>query len=101
MAEGNWNKSQVSVLNEPDPNTLDLLKFLSDSDLSHELRTPLTVIKGMVELLLSSNSLNVAQRQDFQIILRNEERLEAVIKKIEKLLGRFHQMSRSKEGKLL
>lgn len=91
MVEKNQKKNQVSVLNKPEPNTLDFLKFLSDSDLSHELRTPLTVIKGIVELLLSSTNLNFAQRQDFQIILKNEERLEAVIQKIEKIWGNFQK----------
>ena len=92
MVEKNRNKNQVSVLNEPDPNTLDFLKLLSDSDISHELRTPLTVIKGFVELLLNSNNLNFVQQQDLQIILRNEVRLELVIQKIEKILGNFEKI---------
>ena len=86
MVEKNRNKNQVSVLNEPDPNTLDFLKLLSDSDISHELRTPLTAIKGFVELLLHSSNLNFAQRQNLQIILRNEARLELVIQRFEKIL---------------
>jgi len=74
----------------------ELLKILSDSDISHELRTPLTAIKGFVELLLNSNDLNLAQRQNLQIILRNEARLESVIQKIEGLLGEFRKKSRIK-----
>ena len=91
MIEKNQNKNQISILNEPDANTLDFLKFLSDSDISHELRTPLTVIKGFVELLLHSSILNFAQRQNLQIILRNEVRLELVIQKLEKILGEFQK----------
>jgi len=74
----------------------ELLKLLSVSDISLELRTPLTAIKGFVELLLNSNDLNLAQRQNLQIILRNEARLESVIQKIEGLLGEFRKKSRIK-----
>jgi len=96
MVEKNQNENQISFLTEQDGNTLNFMKFLSDSDISHELRTPLTVIKGFVELLLNSNDLNFAQQQNLQIILRNEARLEAVIQKIEKVLGEFRKKIRRK-----
>lgn len=91
MVEKNQNKNQISFLNEPDANTLDLLKSLGDFEISHELRTPLTIIKGFVELLLDSNNLNYLQQQDLQIILQNEARLELVIQKIEKTLGYYRK----------
>lgn len=91
MVEKNQNKNQISFLNEPNANTLDLLKSLSDFEISHELRTPLTIIKGFVELLLDSNNLNYLQQQDLQIILQNEARLELVIQKIEKTLGYYRK----------
>ena len=89
MIEKNQNKNQISILNEPEANTLDFLKVLGASDISHELRTPLTVIKGFVELLLNSSNLNFVQRQNLQIILRNEARLELVVRRLEKILGDF------------
>lgn len=49
------------------------------------------MIKGFGELLLDSNNLDLAQRQNLQIILRNEARLELVVKKIEKILGEYRE----------
>ena len=87
-------KNQMLVVDEQEIITLDFLGLLEGSDISHELRTPLTAIRGFVELLLNSNDLNSAQRQNLQIILRNEARLESVIQKIEKFLGEFRKKKR-------
>jgi signal transduction histidine kinase len=96
MVEKYQNNNQISIWNDSDSIMRELLKLLSVSDISLELRTPLTAIKGFVELLLNSNDLNLAQRQNLQIILRNEARLESVIQKIEGLLGEFRKKSRIK-----
>ena len=85
------NENQILALNGKAELIYDLLNLLSDFDISHEIRTPLTVIKGFVELLLNSNDLNFIQQQNLQIILKNEERLESVIQKIEKVLGEFRK----------
>ena len=85
------NENQILALNGKAELIYDLLNLLSDFDISHEIRTPLTVIKGFVELLLNSNDLNFVQQQNLQIILKNEERLESVIQKIEKVLGEFRK----------
>jgi len=90
------DKNHMSVVDEQNMITPDFLSLLDGSDISHELRTPLTAIRGFVELLLNSNDLNSAQRRNLQIILRNEARLESVIRKIEKVLGEFRKKSKTK-----
>lgn len=84
----------MNHIQEKELNNLDFeekIFLLNDLDISHEIRTPLTMIKGFVELLLTSTNLNFAQQQDLQIILKNEARLELIIQKIEKILGTFRE----------
>lgn len=55
-------------------------------EISHKLRTPLTVIRGFIELLLNSDDLNSSQREDLDLILKNETKLEQVVSEIENIL---------------
>ncbi|MHA1279055.1 MAG: PAS domain S-box protein [Candidatus Helarchaeota archaeon] len=61
---------------------IDRMKDEFFADISHELRTPLVAIKGFSELLLKARNLDKIQRQDIQIILRNEIRLERLVGEI-------------------
>ena len=63
------------------------------ADISHELRTPLTIIKGFTELFLDAPNLDEIQKNDLQVILKNEVRLE-------RLLNEMLDYSRLKSGQI-
>jgi len=72
---------------------LDSLKDEFYADITHELRTPLTAIRGFTDLLLNSTTLDNGPKEDLQVILKNELRLEYLI---DELLN----YSRLKSGKI-
>lgn len=51
----------------------------SIADISHDLRTPLTSIKGYVQMLLSSKTLEQRQREYLEIVLRKSNSLEVLV----------------------
>ncbi len=58
---------------------LDQLKDEFYGDITHELRTPLIAVRGFTELLLNSTKLDNGTKEDLQVILKNELRLECLI----------------------
>ncbi|MHA1264020.1 MAG: ATP-binding protein [Candidatus Helarchaeota archaeon] len=61
---------------------LDRLKNEFYEDVTHELQTPLVAIRGFAELLYNSPTTPKKIRKDIGIILRNEKRLEQLIREI-------------------
>ena len=57
---------------------LNEMKSRFFSNISHEFRTPLTLIKGPVEKQLSQANTN-DERADFELILRNSDRLLSLV----------------------
>jgi len=57
-------------------------------EISYRLRTSLTVIRGFTELLLNSDDLTDIQRENLEIILRNELKLERLAHELEELISR-------------
>ena len=51
-------------------------------DVAHELHTPLVSIKGFVEILKENPDMNESSQEDLEIILRNEERIERLIREM-------------------
>ena len=72
---------EIKVQNE-ELRKLDQLKDEFYADISHDLRTPLTIIKGFAELFLNAPNLEETQKEDLQIMLKNEMRLERLINEI-------------------
>ncbi|MHC6180445.1 sensor histidine kinase [Clostridium sp. JNZ X4-2] len=56
----------------------DLKKSIAN--ISHDLRTPLTSIKGYVQMLLSTKTLDEKQREYLETILRKSNLLEVLVK---------------------
>jgi two-component system, OmpR family, sensor kinase len=66
------------VVNSLQKNQESMREFLGDA--SHELRTPLTVIKGYVELLVKSQTLDAAKTAEYYERIRHEiERMQSLI----------------------
>jgi signal transduction histidine kinase len=66
------------VVNSLQKNQESMREFLGDA--SHELRTPLTVIKGYVELLGKSQTLDAAKTAEYYERIRHEiERMQSLI----------------------
>ena len=61
---------------------LDAAKSDFFANVSHELRTPLTLIAGPVNDALAADGLDPEQRQRFELILRNTERLTGLVDRI-------------------
>lgn len=63
---------------------LDDLKTVFINITSHELRTPMTSIKGYVQMLLTQRlgDLSEEQKQSLEVILRNTDRLDDLIRDI-------------------
>jgi len=61
---------------------LDVAKSDFFANVSHELRTPLTLIAGPVHDALSSDALDAEQRQRFELIARNTDRLTGLVDRI-------------------
>ncbi|GAA2029446.1 hypothetical protein GCM10009740_18810 [Terrabacter terrae] len=61
---------------------LDAAKSDFFANVSHELRTPLTLIAGPVNDALAAEGLDLEQRQRFELILRNTERLTGLVDRI-------------------
>jgi len=61
---------------------LDLAKSDFFANVSHELRTPLTLITGPVQDALEADGLDPEQRQRFELIRRNTERLAGLVDRI-------------------
>lgn len=65
------------------------------ADASHELRTPITAIKGMSEILLRDDDIDVGTRREFLDIIHNEGgRLELIVEDL-------MQMSRLERSNVL
>ena len=58
---------------------LDQLKSNFFANISHEFRTPLTLISTPVEQKLASGKLSKTDRQDFEMIQRNSQRLVSLV----------------------
>ncbi|GAA2480809.1 ATP-binding protein [Terrabacter carboxydivorans] len=61
---------------------LDAVKTDFFANVSHELRTPLTLIAGPVQDALAADGLDPEQRQRFELIRRNTERLTGLVDRI-------------------
>ncbi|GGN00431.1 hypothetical protein GCM10009721_29470 [Terrabacter tumescens] len=61
---------------------LDAAKSDFFANVSHELRTPLTLIAGPVQDALAADGLEPEQRQRFELIRRNTDRLTALVDRI-------------------
>lgn len=61
---------------------LDVAKSDFFANVSHELRTPLTLIAGPVQDALAADGLDAEQRQRFELIRRNTERLTELVDRI-------------------
>ena len=61
---------------------LDVAKSDFFANVSHELRTPLTLIAGPVQDALASGGLDPEQRQRFELIRRNTDRLAGLVDRI-------------------
>ncbi|HET9633821.1 MAG TPA: ATP-binding protein [Terrabacter sp.] len=61
---------------------LDVAKSDFFANVSHELRTPLTLIAGPVNDALADDGLEPEQRQRFELIRRNTERLTGLVDRI-------------------
>jgi PAS domain S-box-containing protein len=61
---------------------LDVAKSDFFANVSHELRTPLTLIAGPVNDALAADDLDAVQRQRFELIRRNTERLTGLVDRI-------------------
>ena len=61
---------------------LDVAKSDFFANVSHELRTPLTLIAGPVQDALAADGLDPEQRQRFELILRNTDRLAGLVDRI-------------------
>jgi PAS domain S-box-containing protein len=61
---------------------LDVAKADFFANVSHELRTPLTLIAGPVHDALLDPTLDAEQRQRFELIGRNTERLSSLVDRI-------------------
>lgn len=63
---------------------LDELKTAFLNITSHELRTPMSAIKGYVQMMLkqSLGEITEEQKQSLNVILRNTDRLDDLIKDI-------------------
>jgi len=58
---------------------VDNLKSKFFSNISHELRTPLSLIKGPVDVLIKSNTLDGSEKQQLLIVQRNAKRLTRLV----------------------
>ena len=61
---------------------LDVAKSDFFANVSHELRTPLTLISGPVQDALATDGLDPEQRQRFELIRRNTDRLAGLVDRI-------------------
>ncbi|MFP2997070.1 ATP-binding protein [Spongiivirga sp. MCCC 1A20706] len=61
---------------------LDRAKSHFFSNISHELRTPLTLIKGHVQNKLSNETYSESDKGDFEIVLKNTDRLTQLVDQI-------------------
>ncbi|KRF49039.1 hypothetical protein ASH01_05165 [Terrabacter sp. Soil811] len=61
---------------------LDVAKSDFFANVSHELRTPLTLIAGPVQDALTADGLDPEQRQRFELIRRNTDRLAGLVDRI-------------------
>jgi len=61
---------------------LDVAKSDFFANVSHELRTPLTLIAGPVQDALAADGLDPEQRQRFELIRRNTDRLAGLVDRI-------------------
>ena len=61
---------------------LDVAKSDFFANVSHELRTPLTLIAGPVQDALTADGLDPEQRQRFELIRRNTDRLTGLVDRI-------------------
>lgn len=55
------------------------------ANVSHELRTPLTAVRGYVEALLEEETLPDEARQFLQVIARNSDRMERLVRDLLRL----------------
>ncbi|NER18687.1 ATP-binding protein [Spongiivirga citrea] len=61
---------------------LDTAKSHFFANISHELRTPLTLIKGHIQNKLSDKKIGENDKNDFQVVLNNTDRLAQLVNQI-------------------
>ncbi|HEY9170027.1 MAG TPA: two-component regulator propeller domain-containing protein [Lutibacter sp.] len=68
-------KQQITTTKLKGRKELDKAKSIFFANISHEFRTPLTLISGPIERQLSKPGISKADKEEFNLILRNAKRL--------------------------
>lgn len=82
---------------------LDTLKSNFFANISHEFRTPLTLISAPIQDALNDNSLTEKKRSQFEMILRNSQRLLSLVDQLLELskIDAEHLKLHIQEGNVL